>query len=176
MFSLDSRFSSPVSRHWVGRFFTKLHSYLHVWRSSRLRGKAIVMSWSCDPVMWPIRIISHVIWSCDLDVIPNQTATKFQHTYLVDPTKLLLMLQFYDVKAYLWSAASWGHGSSFLWRPGMYPQLLKPLTSSKPYGEMSELLDTAGSALWCRRTSAFWCPLWKSAGEVSKSCMWLEIC
>ena len=45
MFSLVSRFSSPVSQ-WVGRFFTKLHSYLHLhvrW-SSCLRGKAIVMS------------------------------------------------------------------------------------------------------------------------------------
>ena len=48
MFSLDLRFSSPVSRHWVGRFFTKLHSYLHVWRNSRPRGKVIIMSWSRD--------------------------------------------------------------------------------------------------------------------------------
>ena len=47
MLSLVSRFSSPVSQ-WVERFFIKLHSYLHVWQSSRLRGKAIVMSWSQD--------------------------------------------------------------------------------------------------------------------------------
>ena len=47
MFSLVSRFSSPVS-HWVGRVFTKLHSYLHLYvrRSSCLRGKTIVISWS----------------------------------------------------------------------------------------------------------------------------------
>ena len=98
--------------------------------------------------MWPIWIILHVIWLCDFDVILNQTATKFQHTYLFDPTKLSFILQFYDVKAYLWSAASRGHGGGFLWRPGMYPQLLKPLTYSKPYSEMFELLDAARLALW----------------------------
>ena len=45
MFSLVSRFSFSVSQG-VGRFFTKLHSYPYVWRSLRLRGKAIVISWS----------------------------------------------------------------------------------------------------------------------------------
>ena len=51
MFLLVSWFSSPVSQ-WVGRFFITLHSYLylhpHVQWCSRLRGKAIVMSWSRD--------------------------------------------------------------------------------------------------------------------------------
>ena len=49
MFSLVFQFSSPVSQ-WVGRVFIKLHLYLYlyVWRSSRLRRKAIVMSWSQD--------------------------------------------------------------------------------------------------------------------------------
>ena len=49
MFSLVSQFSSPISQ-WVGRFFTRLHSSLHlyVWRSSRLKGKVIVMSQSRD--------------------------------------------------------------------------------------------------------------------------------
>ena len=72
------------------------------------------MAWSYDPVMWHTRIILHMIWLCNLEVIPNQTATKFQHTYLVNPTKLLFMLQSYDVKAYLWFVASQSHGGGFL--------------------------------------------------------------
>ena len=51
MLLLVFRFSSSVLQ-WVGRFFTKLYSYLylhlHVRRSSHLGGKAIVMSWSRD--------------------------------------------------------------------------------------------------------------------------------
>ena len=43
IFSLVSRFSSPISQ-WVKRFFTRLHSYLHIWRSWYLREKVIVMS------------------------------------------------------------------------------------------------------------------------------------
>ena len=89
-----------------------------------------------------------MIWSCDLNIILKQTATKFQYKYLVDPIKLLLMLQFYDVKAYLWFAASWDHGGGFLWKLGMCPQLLKPLTYLKPNGKMSEPLDIAGLAFW----------------------------
>ena len=111
MFSLVSPFSSSVSQ-WVERFFTKLHSYLHlyIWRSSRLRGKAIVISWSLHPVIWSRR---HPYF--------NRTATKFLHTHFVDPMKLSLTLQFYDVRAYLWSASSRGHGGGFLWRQGKRP-------------------------------------------------------
>ena len=46
------------------------------------------MSWSYDPVMWSTQIISPVIWSCDLNIIFNQTPTKFQYTYFIDLTKL----------------------------------------------------------------------------------------
>ena len=70
----------------------------------------IVMSWSREPVMWSWR---HLYF--------NQTATKFLHTHFVDPIKLLLTLQFYDVRAYLWSASSRGHGGGFLWRQGKRP-------------------------------------------------------
>ena len=41
-------FSPQVSCHWVGKFFTQLHSYLYIRRSSRLRRKIIEMSWSRD--------------------------------------------------------------------------------------------------------------------------------
>ena len=59
-------------------------------------------------------MILHMIWSGDHDAIPHQTATKFQHIYLVDPTELLLIIQFYDIKAYLRSATSQGHDGGFL--------------------------------------------------------------
>ena len=51
--------------------------------------------------MGPTQIILHMIWSGDLNVILNQIAAKFQYTHFVDLTKALLILQFYDVKAYL---------------------------------------------------------------------------
>ncbi len=54
-------------------------------------------------------------------------------TYLsipFDPMKLSFMLQFYDVRTYLWSATSRGHGGGFLWRWEKRPQLLKSLTYS----------------------------------------------
>ena len=61
------------------------------------------------------------------------------------------MLQFHDIKAYLWSAARWSHGGGFLWGLEMCPQLLKPLTYLKPFGKMSEPLDIAELALWGER-------------------------
>ena len=35
------------------------------------------------------------------------------------------MLQFYEVRAYLGFAFSWGYGSSFLQKQKMHPELLK---------------------------------------------------
>ena len=129
------------------------------------------MSWSRDPVMWSRR---HPYF--------NQTATKFQYTYLFRWSyEAIAYASILWCQAYLWFAAIRGHGGGFLWRSRMRPQLLKPLTYSKPSwcawsGEMSEPLDAAGSALWWRKTSASWCPLWESVGEVSRSYMRLETC
>ena len=70
MFSLVFRFSSPVSQ-WVRRFFTKLYSYLHVWQSSRLKGKPIVMSYS-----WDLQI-SSCMWSNPIGLIITQPICDF---------------------------------------------------------------------------------------------------
>ena len=80
----------------------------------------------------PSALSSHLRNACPTSyvklssLLPIEHTTKIQHTYSVDPTKLSLMFQFYDVRAYLWSASSRGHGGGFLWRQGKRPQLLKP--------------------------------------------------
>ena len=117
------------------------HDNLSVFLPRRLLGLYNVM------IMWPNHVIysNHIV--CDL------VMWSWYHSYLnrdqvLTYMKVSLILQFYNVKAYLWSTTSRGHGDGFQWKLGICSQLLKPLIYSKPYSKISKPLDVAGSALW----------------------------
>ena len=108
-------------------------------------------------------------WPRRHPLLPTEVPTYLPIPFILRSYRLFLC--FYDVRAYLWSASSRGHGGGFLWSWDLQKatDLLEVL-----FDKVLKPLDAVGSALWKRKTSASNCPLWDGGGEVSRPRMRLE--